>query len=89
VSVHTTSGDRIARSTPVVDLLRADWVVKVNGDSFHIRSPPRSTVGNHYVPVKQELLDNQSFKKIQAYVPKSDKFDISLTRLSAAFAQYV
>lgn len=84
ITVLDIDGSRVARSTPVDVLLRDDWMVTINDKNYMIRSPARSSVGDKYVSVRQDVLDQDAFKKIQGMV--SDK---ALTQQSLTYKEFL
>lgn len=79
VSVLDLDGSRVARSTPVEVLLRDDWMVTVNDKNYIIRSPARSSIGAKYVSVRQDVLDQDAFKKIQKMISEKAQTQKVLT----------
>lgn len=51
VTIYSPNGERIARSTPVTEVLRGDWLVRINDVTYHIRSPPRSHGTYHFARI--------------------------------------
>jgi HPt (histidine-containing phosphotransfer) domain-containing protein len=86
LTVLDLDGSRVSRSTPVEVLLRDDWLVTINDKNYLIRSPARSSVGDKYVSVRQEVLDQDAFKKIQNMV--SEKAQTSQVLTYKEFLEY-
>eukprot|EP00029_Vermamoeba_vermiformis_P009640 TRINITY_DN487_c0_g1_i1.p1 TRINITY_DN487_c0_g1~~TRINITY_DN487_c0_g1_i1.p1 ORF type:complete len:443 (+),score=148.55 TRINITY_DN487_c0_g1_i1:59-1330(+) len=48
VVVLDLKGRRVALSTPIQELLKADWQVRINNKTYQVHSPPRSLVGGDH-----------------------------------------
>lgn len=76
VSITDTTGAIISSNTKTEELLQHDWVLKLNNNSFHIKSPPlaKGSITNIFFQQTEPFRGTTSINSITSTIQTSNGF---------------